>query len=76
MSLFKEPWIYWRDQCQCCSNNGKMEDCTRNQKFMLKLGKMYNEYIGTCEFKCDYFAYDEEKYKILMNRYGKDTKCV
>lgn len=63
MSLFNEPWIYWRDQCLCCKNANKTDSCKRNQKFMNKLLQLYNEYIGTCEFKCDYFDYDDEKYK-------------
>lgn len=72
MSLFKEPWVYWLDQCKCCKRQNKTDSCERNQKFMQTLSSMYKDYIGTCEFKCDYFEYDENKYQQI--NYGKDTK--
>ena len=67
------PDIYWNEQCKYCkryhekSANTEFgrsinEDCQRNQAFMQKLKGMYNEYLGTLDFKCDYFILDEDKY--------------
>ena len=56
-------WIHWPEQCQCCSKSWTTEYCDRNQSFMKKLNGMYQEYLGTVEFKCDYFVPDLEKIK-------------
>ena len=51
-------YIYWSDQCKYCSKAWSTEYCDRNQMFMEKLKGMYHEYLGSLEFKCDYFTPD------------------
>lgn len=58
-------WIYWYDQCKYCKNQNKTDSCERNQKFMRTLNNMYHNYLGTVDFKCDYFQIDEEKEKVI-----------
>jgi hypothetical protein len=65
-------WIYWPEQCQYCSKSWTTEHCGRNQTFMRKLNGMYHEYLGSLEFKCDYFTPDEEKIK---DKNEKETTC-
>lgn len=74
--LFEDPWIYWPHQCDLCQNQGSKyfeKECERNQKFMEKLKNRYGEYLGTCEFKCDYFSFDEEKFK--NNKFYNQNSC-
>lgn len=54
-------FIYWPEQCQYCSKSWTSEHCARNQSFMRKINGMYNEYLGSLEFKCDYFTPDKDK---------------
>ena len=56
-------FIYWPEQCEYCSKSWTTEHCARNQSFMRKLKGMYQEYLGTLEFRCDYFTPDKEKIK-------------
>ena len=56
-------FIYWPEQCKYCSRSWTTEHCARNQSFMRKLNGMYQEYLGTVEFKCDYFVPDLDKIK-------------
>lgn len=60
-------FIYWPEQCQYCSKSWTTEHCGRNQTFMRKLNGMYQEYLGSLEFKCDYFTPDKEKIKDKQN---------
>ena len=46
-----------------CSKSWTTEHCARNQSFMRKLNGMYQEYLGSLEFKCDYFTPDLDKIK-------------
>lgn len=66
--LIEGIFIYWPEQCQYCSKSWTTEHCGRNQSFMRKLNGMYQEYLGSLEFKCDYFAPDEEKIKDKQNK--------
>lgn len=54
-------FIYWPEQCKYCSKSWTSEHCARNQSFMRKLKGMYQEYLGSLEFKCDYFTPDFTK---------------
>ena len=54
-------YIYWSDQCKYCSKSWTTKYCVRNQMFIDKLKGMYNEYLGSLEFKCDYFTPDLDK---------------
>ena len=74
--------IYWSEQCKYCkryyekSTNTEYnriinEDCQRNQAFIQKLRGTYNDYLGTLDFKCDYFILDEDKYNEF-----KKSACV
>ena len=67
------PDIYWPEQCKYCkrlqiedlnSELGKIisKDCTRNKIFIEKLRGEYFDYLGTLDFRCDYFVLDEDKY--------------
>ena len=58
-------FIYWPEQCQYCSKSWTTEYCDLNQSFMRKLKDigMYQEYLGSLEFKCDYFTPDLDKIK-------------
>ena len=60
-------FIHWPKQCEYCSKSWTTEHCARNQSFMRKLNGMYNEYLGSLEFKCDYFTPDKEKIKDKQN---------
>lgn len=60
-------FIHWPKQCEYCSKSWTTEHCARNQSFMRKLNGMYNEYLGSLEFKCDYFTPDQEKIKDKQN---------
>lgn len=55
------PEIYWNEQCLYCLRALNTTYCDRNQVFMKKLDSMYNEYLGTVDFKCDYFSVDKKK---------------
>lgn len=61
-------WIYWSDQCKYCSKSWTTEYCVRNQMFMEKLKGMYHEYLGSLEFKCDYFTPDLDKIEEEQNK--------
>jgi hypothetical protein len=61
--LIEGTFIYWPEQCQYCSKSWTTEHCARNQSFMRKLNGMYQEYLGSLEFKCDYFTPDLDKIK-------------
>lgn len=61
--LIEGTFIYWSEQCQYCSKSWTTEHCSRNQSFMRKLNGMYQEYLGSLEFKCDYFTPDLDKIK-------------
>lgn len=54
-----EIFIYWPEQCKYCLKALNTTYCGKNQAFMKKLNSMYREYIGTVEFKCDYFSLDK-----------------
>ena len=60
-------FIHWPKQCDYCSKSWTTEHCARNQSFMRKLNGMYNDYLGSLEFKCDYFTPDKEKIKDRQN---------
>lgn len=60
-------FIYWPEQCEYCSKSRTTEHCTRNQSFMRKLNGMCYDYLGSLEFKCDYFTPDKEKIKDKRN---------
>ena len=53
--------IYWAEQCNYCLKSINTTHCSRNQAFIKKLSSMYNEYLGTVEFACDYFTVDKRK---------------
>jgi hypothetical protein len=59
--MIGEPSIYWPEQCQFCLRALNTSHCDRNQAFMRKLDSMNREYLGTVEFKCDYFSVDKQK---------------
>lgn len=59
--MIGHPEIYWHEQCQYCQRSINTSHCNRNQNFMKKLKSMYNEYLGTVEFRCDYFHKDPLK---------------
>lgn len=61
--LIEGTFIYWSEQCKYCKKSWTTEHCGRNQSFMRKLNGMYQEYLGSLEFKCDYFVPDLEKIK-------------
>lgn len=61
-------YIYWSDQCKYCSKSWTTEPCVRNQMFMKKLKGMYHEYLGSLEFKCDYFIPDLDKIEEKQNK--------
>ena len=54
-------FIYWSEQCKYCSKSWTTEYCAKNQTFMRELNDMYNKYLGSLEFKCDYFTPDIDK---------------
>lgn len=59
--MIGNPEIYWPEQCKFCLRALNTTYCDRNQAFMKKLDNMYHEYLGTVEFKCDYFSVDKKK---------------
>lgn len=59
--MINYPEIYWPEQCEYCYKALNTSHCVRNQGFMKKLQGMYKEYLGTVEFKCDYFSLDPAK---------------
>ena len=61
-------WIYWSEQCKYCSKSWTTEYCDLNQMFMEKLKGMYHEYLGSLEFKCDYFTPDLDKIEEKRNK--------
>ena len=70
--LIDGTWIHWPNQCEYCSKSWTTEHCDRNQSFMRKINGMYNEYLGSLEFKCDYFTPDKEK---INDKKEKETTC-
>lgn len=65
-------FIHQSEQCQYCSKSWTTEHCARNQSFMRKLNGMYSEYLGSLEFKCDYFTPDKDK---IIDKKEKETTC-
>ena len=59
--MINNPNIYWPEQCKFCLRALNTTYCDKNQTFMKKLEGMYHEYVGTVEFKCDYFSVDKKK---------------
>lgn len=59
--MIDHPEIYWPEQCKFCLRALNTTYCDRNQAFMKKLDSMCHEYIGTVDFKCDYFSVDKNK---------------
>ena len=75
-NILDKGWIYWKDQCMYCKNKYRTDVCFRNMEFMKKLNSMWKEYIGTVNFKCDYFENNEEDYNVLKNvfrDYGENS---
>lgn len=67
-----ETFIYWPEQCEYCSKSQTTEHCARNQSFMRKLNGMYHDYLGSLEFKCDYFTPNKEK---IQDKRNKEMTC-
>lgn len=65
--MIEHPEIHWTEQCDYCQKSINTTHCNKNQTFMQKLKSMYKEFIGTLEFKCDYFKLDERELKRRNN---------
>ena len=60
-----KPYIYYKEQCNLCTNKGKCEYEKKTQKFIETIGGveyLANGVFGSLSFKCDYFNLDELKY--------------
>lgn len=70
--MIDHPEIYWPEQCKFCLRALNTTYCDRNQAFMKKLNSMYHEYLGTVEFKCDYFSVDKRE----MEKLKTESECA
>ena len=65
----RKIWIYFPDQCKLCNgytfiSNGKPCNRKATEEYISALMNINsNGVYGSLQFKCDYFALDEEKLK-------------
>lgn len=60
-----KPYIYYKEQCDLCTNKGKCEYEKRTRTFVETIGSMdslTSGVYGSLSFKCDYFNLDELAY--------------
>ena len=66
-------WIYWKEQCEYCTNR-KVCDYRENVKeYTKKLEAIEAKVYGSLRFKCDYFILDERVYQ--ENDMGECSHC-
>lgn len=60
-----DKWIHWEDQCKYCKNinNCEYHGCMKEYIHRLKQVKVNPPVYGSLSFVCDYFYFDEKKYK-------------
>ena len=64
-----KPYIYYKEQCNVCTNKGKCEYEKKTRKFIETIGGveyLANGVFGSLSFKCDYFNLDELEYSEKM----------
>ena len=60
-----KPYIYYKEQCNFCTNKGKCEYEKKTRKFIETIGGvecLANGVFGSLSFKCDYFDLDQLAY--------------
>lgn len=63
MSNKNNKWVYWKEECDMCSNRTNCEYEENARKYRKDLAKVKSSNVyGTLKFNCDYFVLDEEKY--------------
>lgn len=60
-----KPYIYYKEQCDYCINNGKCDYEKRTRKFVETISgvdALTSGVFGGLDFKCDYFDLDQLVY--------------
>lgn len=58
-------WIYWKEQCNYCSNYKNCSYYNKAQELISKLDNIDRHttgIYGTLKWTCDYFIADKDKY--------------
>ena len=60
-----KPYIYYKEQCKYCLENGKCDYQKKTQTFLDAINgieHLANGVYGSLSFKCDYFDLDQLAY--------------